>query len=221
MQEAEAGKVAAEREAEGRKAVAQARQMELVAEAKGEQAQLEAEAAGVRAKLTAEAEGIQAKLEAEAEGVRKKAEAYRQLDQAGKLLLILEHLPEILRATGDAVHQAGLGTVAPMAQAIGTGMSGIEEVRIVDLGGGAQAQDGKDALSRFMGGIPKTTFELLQQIRGLGLESVFAQLSEKLGVDLTTILRDIATPTSADTAPDVEVAAMEPETVEPDTTTES
>ncbi|MFH1738850.1 MAG: SPFH domain-containing protein [bacterium] len=176
--------ITAERDADGRKARASARQTELEAEARGTQATMEAEA-----------KGIKAKLEAEAEGVRKKAEAYRALDQAGKLLLILEHLPEVLRAGGDAIHQAGLGTVAPMAEAIGTGLSGIEEVRIIDLGGSsgsADGQPGADALSRFMGNIPKTTFDLLQQVRALGLEKVAGEIADKLGVDLSSILGEEA-----------------------------
>lgn len=181
VQEAEASQVAAQREAEGRKAVAAAKQTEL-----------EAEAAGNQAKLEAEAAGIQAKLEAEAKGVQKKAEAYRQLNQSGQLLIILEHLPEVLNALGNAVHNAGLGTVAPIAQAIGTGLSGIEEVRIFDLGGG-NSSTGKDALSRFMDIVPKETFTLLQQVHGLGLNDVVSQLATKFGLDLTSILGAVAT----------------------------
>ncbi len=186
---ANAARARMEQEAVGRKASAEAKQTELVAEAKGEQAKLEAEAAGIKAKLTAEAEGIQAKLEAEAEGIRKKAEAYRELDEAGKLLVVLEDLPEIIRAVGSAIHEAGMGTIAPVAQAMGTGMSGIEEVRIVDLGGGSgNGQSGQDALSRYVGGIPKTTFDLIQQMKALGLDTLLIQLGEKFGLDLNEML---------------------------------
>ena len=65
-----------------------------------------------QAQLEAEATGVQAKLEAEAKGVEQKAIAYARLDQAGRLLLILEHMPEVLRAGGEAVHEAGQGTLA-------------------------------------------------------------------------------------------------------------
>lgn len=210
-QEAEAAKLAAEREADGRKASAAAHQAELEAEARGDQARREAEAAGIKAKLMAEAEGIKAKLEAEAEGVRKKAEAYRQLDQSGKLLLILEHLPEVLHAMGEAVHQAGLGTVAPMAQAIGTGLSGIEEIRIVDLGGHGVSANGEavpDALTRFVNNIPKTTFDILQQARALGLEPLIGQIAEKYGLDLDSILGEISKPSHPQTTPDVAITPV-------------
>lgn len=198
-QEAEATRVTAEKagqgeqlrlsaEAEGRKAAAAARQAELEAMAKGQQAQLEAEAAG-----------IQAKLEAEAEGILRKAEAFAKLDQAGKLLSILEQLPAIIEATGRAVREAGEGTLAPMAQAIGTGLSGIEEVRIVDLGHGNGAAPGSDALSRYVTTVPDIVFNLAQRAKSLGVEQVLQDAARKLGIDLSVLFED--RPAAADSAP--------------------
>jgi flotillin len=199
QQNAEAELIKAEREADARKARATAAQSEMEAQAKGQQAQLEASAAGEKAKLLAEAEGgkarllaeaegIKAKLLAEAEGIKEKAEAYRQLDEAGKFLLILQALPEIIDKLGKAIKEAGEGTLVPMAQAIGTGLSGIEEVRIIDMG--ANGVDGKthDALSRFTDVAPNAIFNLIQKSSALGLLPVLEQLAKKAGIDLQSIL---------------------------------
>jgi len=160
----------------------------MEAQAKGQQAQLEAAAAGERAKLLAEATGIKAKLLAEAEGIKEKAEAYRQLDEAGKLLLIVQALPEIIEKLGEAVKVAGEGTLLPMAQAIGTGLSGIEEVRIIDLGGNAVDGKASDALSRFTDLAPNAIFNLIQKSSVLGLLPIIQQLAQKAGVNLDTVL---------------------------------
>ena len=192
---AAAALITKQQDAEARKAQAAADQAEIEAKAKGNQSSLEAiaagkkaellaEAEGIKARLTAEAEGIQKKLVAEAEGVEKKALAYQKLDAAGKLMLILEALPEIIRETGEAVNKAGLGTLAPMAQAIGAGLAGIEEVRIYDMGSG---KTGDGALRGFMNSLPETVFGIIQRARGMGLESVLAQVAEKAGIDLSSI----------------------------------
>lgn len=203
-QEAEGGRAAAEQEALGRKAQASAHQSEMEAEGLGNQAklraeaegrkaqavahqaELEAEAKGTQAKLEAEAKGILAKLEAEAEGIRQKAQAYTQLDQSAKLLLIIENAPELIARLGEAIRVAGEGTIAPIGQAIGTGLSSVEEIRIVDLGGGNG--QGGDPLSRFMNAIPKSVFNLAQQAHGTGVQDVVRQLAQKAGIDLSSLL---------------------------------
>ncbi|MDP3900014.1 MAG: SPFH domain-containing protein [bacterium] len=175
-------------EADGRKAAATALQAEKEAEAKGNQAKLEAEAEGTKAKLLAEAEGIKAKLTAEAEGIEKKAEAYQKLDQAGKLLLILEHLPKIIESLGKAIKEAGEGTLAPMAQAIGTGLAGVEEIRLTDFGG-ASGRDGigSDVLSRFTGTIPDVVFNLLAKAQAMGMGEKVAEIGKQFGFDFSSL----------------------------------
>lgn len=178
-QESEANKLKAEREAEGRTAIAAARKAELFAEAEGERAKLEAQAAG-----------IEAKGRAEAASIREKAKAYSELDESGRLLLILEHLPEILRAAGNAIHDAGQGTVAPMAKAIGEGISGIEEVRIVDFGGNGNGHS-EDALTRYVNQIPLAVYKLIEQSGAMGLGEAVNLLAQKAGIDVNKILEDI------------------------------
>jgi flotillin len=203
QQNADAEIIKAEREAQARKAQAAAAQSEMEAQAKGQQAQLEAAAAGEKAKLLAEAEGekarllaeaegIKAKLLAEAEGVKEKAEAYRLLDEAGKFLLILQAMPEIIQKLGEAVREAGEGTLVPMAQAIGTGLSGIEEVRIIDMAGNGTDGKANDALSRFTAVAPNAIFNLIQKSSALGLLPILQQLAQKAGIDLKTILPEMS-----------------------------
>lgn len=175
-QESEANKLKAMREAEGRQAIAEARKAELLAEADGERAKLEAEAAG-----------IEAKGRAEAASIREKAKAYSELDESGKLLIILEHLPEILKAAGSAVREAGQGTLAPMAQAIGEGIAGIEQVRIVDFGGNGQDSNG-DAFNRYIDKVPQSVFRLIEQSGAMGLGDALSQLADKAGIDLAHVL---------------------------------
>lgn len=186
---ADADKSKVTREAEAALSVAENAAKGTKASAEAHQAQLEAEAAGSRAKFLAEAAGIEAKYLAEATGIEKKAEAYAKLDSAGRLLMILEHAPTVLSALGKAIQEAGEGTVAPMARAIGDGLAGIDEVRIVDLGGGS-ANGGEDALSRYMGAVPKSVFSLVEKAKSLGYGPVLAQFAQKMGID-TKDLKDI------------------------------
>ena len=178
-------------ESEGRKATATAKQVEMEAEAAGRKASLEAEAAGTRAQLVAEAAGararleaeatgIKAKLEAEASGIEKKAEAYAKLDKVGKFLELLDRVPTIIETTGKAIKEAGEGTLAPMSQAIGTGIANIDEIKIIDLGGGKG--EGGDALNRITEIVPRAVFNLLHTSSALGLQGILKEVSEKVGV---------------------------------------
>lgn len=187
---AEGDKLKGEFEAEARKAQATAKQAELEAEAAGKKAEMEAEAAGIRAKLVseaagtrarleAEAAGIKAKLEAEASGIEKKAEAYAKLDKVGKFLELLDRVPTIVEATGKAIKEAGEGTLAPMSQAIGTGIANIDEIKIIDLGGN---RGEGDALSRITEIVPRAVFNLLHTSSALGLQGLLKEAAEKLGV---------------------------------------
>jgi flotillin len=110
---AEAEAKAARARAEGQKAaaiaLAEAERVKLTAEGEGAanadrarrqaagegeaaaiRAKGEAEGAAIRAKGTAEGEAIQAKLVAEAQGILKKAEAYKALDRAAMIQMVLE-----------------------------------------------------------------------------------------------------------------------------------
>lgn len=174
-------------EAQGRKAAAEADQAELVAKAEGSKAQLLATAAGRQADLEAEAKGelamadaIRAKLLAEAEGLAAKADAFKQLDEAGRFLMILEALPPVIEAAGYALERAS----SPMAKAIGEGLGNIDEVRIVDLGGGSK--DGKSVLGNFANQPAETMFGLWEKASALGFGPLLMSIAEKAGVDVNS-----------------------------------
>jgi len=106
---AEAQAIAMERKG---KAEAEALRATQLAEAEVQKARMLAEAEGIRAKLLAEAEGIRAKGLAEAEALRmaglakaealeKEAEALAKMNEAGKLQMVVNVLPEVARALAE------------------------------------------------------------------------------------------------------------------------
>jgi flotillin len=186
--EADGLRAAQEHAATGRKAQAAAQQAELVAEAEGNKAKLLADAEGQKAKLLADAEGQKAQLLAVAAGVAEKAKAYQLLDQTGKLLEILKASPELVEKIGEAVKTAGEGTLAPMAQAIGTGLGNVDEIRITDLGGAA---NGQDPLTKLVSLIPKAVFNLVQNAHAIpGVREAVIDVFKKAGIDLASALAE-------------------------------
>jgi len=142
---------------------ADALKAKLLAEAEGNKAKLLAEAEGTRAKLLAEAEGVRAKLLAEAEGALKKAQAFAQIDECARTMLVLERLPDIIKA------------FAPVAGAVAAPMGNIDKVIMVDGGG-----EGASTLRRYVDTVPATMFSVLQTAQALGLD--ISGLLKKLGV---------------------------------------
>lgn len=174
--EGEALRIKDEKAALGRKALAQATQVEGEAQAAARKAALLAEAEGEQAKLLAEADGVRAKLLAEAEGALKKAQAFKELDEAGRFLLILEASPATIHAIGRAAGDA----LRPAAEAIGAGLGNIDEVRIMDFGGNGQG----DLLSRF-GSMPvNAVAELMEKAKAAGFGEVAERLAKAAGFQL-------------------------------------
>ncbi len=143
---------------------ADAMRAKLLAEAEGTKAKLLAEADGVKAKLLAEAEGIKAKLLAEAEGALKKAEAFSKLDESAKTMLILERLPEVIKA------------FAPVAGAVAAPLGNIDKLVMLDSG----SPNGTNTLNRLATAVPTTMFQLIQTAQALGLD--ISGLLGKLGI---------------------------------------
>jgi flotillin len=181
-------------EADGRKAIASAvqaereaaaagEQAELLAKAKGKEADLLAIAAGTKAQKLAEADGIRAALLAEAEGVLKKAEAFKELDEAGRFLMILQSLPPVIDAIGVAAEKA----LTPTAQAIGQGLANVKEMRIIDMGGSGQA-DGKNVVSQFINLPVETVFGLVQKLKASGMMPMAQAFAAKYGFNLDEML---------------------------------
>lgn len=166
-------------------AEAEAQKAKLLAEAEGQAAQLKqrvlAEAEGEKAKLLAQAEGelrladaLKAKLLAEAEGKLKLAEAFKAMDEAGRLMFILQAAPAIIDAIGEAAAKA----LTPAFNSVGAGLGNIDKVVIMEQGGG---QNGGGLKGFAMQG-PSVVFELLQQCRMMGIDP--SNLLKKIGLDV-------------------------------------
>lgn len=179
--DAEAGRQAAIVQAEGARQAAiiraQGDRDARIAAAEAEQAQLEKAGAGegfraratgegeaeaIRARGLAEADATRAQALAEAEGMRQKAEAWERYGDAAVIQLLVERYPEIIRAMG-----------APM-NAIGTGLSNIDSISIVDVGGGSG--DGKSPIDKVLSQVPGQFIAFNEQIKAL------------LGLDLADML---------------------------------
>jgi flotillin len=168
--------------AEGRKRSAEATQAEKEAEAAGQKALLLAEAEGLEAKGKAEGTAKEAVLIAEARGLDEKNKALAQLSEGARLIMVLEQLPTIVEQFGDA----GEKIAAAVFESIGTGLSQIDEVRIVDLGGGNGHRNGESSVAGFANAIPEVAFGVIQRLQSLGVD-VDAMLS-KAGVDMSNLI---------------------------------
>ena len=144
--------------------------MEGAGDAAAIRARGEAEAAAIKAKALAEAEGFKAKLLAEAEGVEKKAEAFAHLDQAGKTMLVLDRLPEIVKQFSGVMG------------AIAAPMGNIDKVVMIDSGGG-NGGSGSSSMARYAGTVPAVLFDLLQKADALGID--LNGLLQKAGIQTT------------------------------------
>ncbi len=140
----------------------------------------EAEGASIRAKGLAEGEAIQAKLVAEAEGILKKAEAYKAMDRAAMVQMILEKAPMLIQELGAALNQA-LTPVGELGKGIGTGLGNIDKVNIIDMGGSGGSKDGQGAVTRYAMTVPEVLFGILAKMKTVGID--VDALLKKTGID--------------------------------------
>lgn len=170
---AEASRAAAIAEAEGK-----ARAIEIEAEATKKKKQLEGEgeAAAKKAVLLAEAEGTKAKLLAEAEGVLKKAEAYKQLNQSGQLLQILEAAQLLVPNTVKEFAAVMSAAAAPLGNA--------DKIVIVD--GGSNGSSSGAALERFAQTAPQMVFGLIQKAVAMGIDVSGLLAKSGVKIDIET-----------------------------------
>ncbi len=162
--EAERSKLAAEGEGRAAAEAAQRRQVGE-AEAAGNKARLLAEADGIKAKGAAEGAAISARLLAEAEGFLKKTQALSQMSESARMIFILEALPEIIDRAGEA----GQKVATSMFEAVGNGLSKIDNLTIMDMGGGGNG-GGTSPVSRFALTAPDVVFQTLARAKTLGLD---------------------------------------------------
>ena len=133
---------------------AEATQKQLEFEGAGEAAKIErigrAEAAKVLAIGEAEAEVIKKKLLAEAEGLQSKAEAWKNFNEAAKLNMVVEKMPEL-------------------AQAFATQLAGIDKINIIDMGGGNGSSNGVTRVMGTVGGGMTALLAMLKDQFGIDL----------------------------------------------------
>ena len=176
-------------EAEGRKAAADALQKEKEAEAAGERAKLLAQATGREAQGKAEGAAKLAVLSAEADGLDKKNRALAELTDGARAIITLELLPGLVTHAGEA----GEKIATAMFESVGLGLSKIDEVRIVDLGG-TNGSDSASPVARFAGTVPEVVFGFLKRAEALGID--VNGVLEKLGIDAAGLVT-LATKKSA------------------------
>ena len=157
--EGEKARLAAE--GEGR-AAAEAAQRRQIGQAEGD---------AIRAKGQAEGDAIQAKLLAEAEGFLKKNEALSQMSDSARIIITLELLPSIIEHAGEA----GERIVGSAFEHVGTGLSKIDNLTMVDMGGNS------NPISRFAGSIPDIVFQTLTKAKAMGVD--LNGIFEWLGID--------------------------------------
>jgi flotillin len=157
-----------------KRADAEGRQAEMLAEAEGDKAQRLAVAAGEKARLLAEAEGEKARLLAEAEGKQKLAHALAQLDQTGKLLQVLEAVPSVAQAVGDAAAKAlGEEGAAQIFAAAAKPLASVDEIRIIDFGGSNGANN---PVSKIATLVPTTIAETIAKMDAAGLGAILQKI---------------------------------------------
>ncbi len=158
---AEAARKKAELDAEAEK-VRKVKEAEAAAEAKRLDAQAEADRirqAGVaqaeiaRQQGEAEAEAIRAKGLAEAEALNKKAEALAKMDEAGKLQMVMDQLPEFARAVAEPMSRIGSISI---------------------IGGSGDGSGGAADVARQTAGALKAVTDALKDTVGWDLNDVFA-----------------------------------------------
>jgi len=179
---AEAEKIRLAAEGEGAAAADRAkRQAAGEGEGAAIRARGEAEGDAIRAKGLAEGAAIEAKLLAEAQGILKKAEAYKALDRAAMIQMVLEKAPELIREAGAAMNQAMM-PFAELGKGIGTGLGNIDRVNIVDFGGGNGAGGpGGGSVGRYAMTVPDVLFGILAKMKTLGIN--VDGLLRKVGID--------------------------------------
>jgi flotillin len=181
----------AEGERAGFLAKAEGEKAALLARADGERAALLATAEGREKLLLAEALGKQKSLLAEAEGTMKLAEALRQLSEQGRLILILDRLPNLIEKTGDA----GAKVAKEVFTAIGTPLGNIKSINITDFGGGTATKNGLRSIGNI---VPEIVTDLIVQLKARGVD--VSQLAKTLKIDPEGLVQLITGSQTADSS---------------------
>lgn len=185
--QAEASIAKAEGDKQAKTLEGQGEAAKMTAEAEGQAAmtrqtllaKAEGEAAVTQKALMAEAEGQAAMkklaLLGEAEGTERLAEALAKLTDAGKLILILDRLPALTDHVGEALSKV----MREMFSSVAAGLSNIDEIRIIDVGGNG------NGLNQVAGIVPTTVFKTIAALGAQGID--IKALAAKIGIDITKV----------------------------------
>ena len=181
---AEARKLQAAAEAEARKmqAEAEAAAIKLQAQAQAEQTQLQgqAEAEVIKQKGLAEAEAIKMQGLAEAEAMEKKAEAYAKYNDAGKMEMLVNILPEVAKYVAEP-------------------MSRIEKIVVMDGGANGEsavsvAKTVSSTMSAVMDSVKEMTgFDLTETMRAATYDAKVNKNIEVKGLEIPIVSNSEAT----------------------------
>jgi len=119
----------------------------------------EGKGAAILAEGKAQAEAIRLKLLAEAEGILKKAEAFRQLDESGRTLQILEVVRQVM--------PEALDKLAPVMSEIAKPLANVDRISLVDFGGGTNS--GPGSVGRFAQTVPLVLTQFFEALKAVGL----------------------------------------------------
>lgn len=178
VRKAEANKAKLTLEGEGQAAAEAASKRLLgIAEADATEARGRADATAAELRGKAEAAATLAKLLADAEGLLKKNEALEEMSDAARLILVLDRLPEIINQTGVA----GEKIVSAAFEHIGAGISRIDSINLVDMGGhGSSNGNSHGSLSNFALSMPNIVFEVVAKAKAAGID--IDAIGEVLGI---------------------------------------
>jgi flotillin len=179
-------------------------QKKKVFEAAGDEQAARRKSREIENMAQAEAKAVLLRAEAEAEGKRMLAEAYKELDPTAKMLLIVERLPEILRAL---LGEEGLAKVfGEIAKPIGN----VDSIKIYDFGGGGNG--GGSPVDRFANTVPQMLMGMVSKLNDMGMGDLLQKMgltSDALDTMSKAVVPVAVTPT-ATPAPEAPIVETKP-----------
>ncbi|HOW60383.1 MAG TPA: SPFH domain-containing protein [Candidatus Moranbacteria bacterium] len=178
--DADANKQATITEAEG-----ESKKVQIKAEADkvSQTMEGEGEANKIRATLMASAEGeaakVEKKLTAEATGTKAMAEALAQMNDASRLIIILDRLPALVDKGGEALAKVGESIFKSVALPFGS----IDNIKIVDMGGKGEGLQTMGSI------VPQTVANVVRILKtqGIDLEDLFKKAGVNIGEALSMV----------------------------------
>lgn len=156
------------------------------AEADGKQAGLLAEAEGKKQSLLADAAG----KSADAEATEKLAKALKELDESGRMFLMLEKIEPLVGEGGDALAKVAEVIFKSVAQ----GISNVDSIHIVDMGGNG------NGVNKMSGLVTDIVFQFFAKAKAVGFD--VAPFLSKLGISAEHAEKLIGSLVSGKTATD-------------------